>query len=132
MHFFSLIFREVLTTPQSWQYAVLLNKFSSSSEVENELRLKGYRLLFPETSSFFRQSFKCYVTSTPGKFPAQKHRTGRLKDYYLLNAASILAVLAVNPESGEKVLDMCAAPGGKSIAMLQYAWPGNPLHSSTN
>ncbi|XP_066477376.1 tRNA (cytosine(34)-C(5))-methyltransferase, mitochondrial [Tiliqua scincoides] len=116
--------REVLTTPHSWQYAVLLNKFSFSSEVENELRLKGYRLLFPETSPCFRQSLKCYIMSAPGRFPAQKHRAGKLKDYYLLNAASILAVLALDPESGEKVLDMCAAPGGKSIAVLQYARPG--------
>lgn len=127
--FSPLISREVLMTPHSWQYAVLLNKFSFSSEVENELRLKGYRLLFPETSPCFRPSLKCYITSASGRFPAQKHRAGKLKDYYLLNAASVLAVLALGVESGEKVLDMCAAPGGKSIAMLQYAWPGNPLHS---
>ncbi|XP_053167846.1 tRNA (cytosine(34)-C(5))-methyltransferase, mitochondrial isoform X2 [Hemicordylus capensis] len=70
--------REVLTTPHFWQYAVLLNKFNFSSEVENELHLKGYRLLFPETTSCFRQSLKCYITSTPGRFPAQKHRAGLL------------------------------------------------------
>ncbi|XP_077783362.1 tRNA (cytosine(34)-C(5))-methyltransferase, mitochondrial isoform X3 [Podarcis muralis] len=115
---------QVLSTPQCWQYAVLLNKFNFSSEVENDLRLKGYRLIFPETSSCFRQSLKCYISSSPGRFPAQKHRAGKLKEYYLLNAASVLAVLALEVENGEKVLDMCAAPGGKSIATLQYAWPG--------
>ncbi|XP_060090492.1 tRNA (cytosine(34)-C(5))-methyltransferase, mitochondrial isoform X1 [Heteronotia binoei] len=116
--------RRVITEPQCWQYAVLLNPFSFSSEVENDLLSKGYRLLFPESSSCFRPSFKCYITSAPGRFPAQKHRAGRLKEYYLLNAASILAVLALGIASGEKVLDMCAAPGGKSIATLQYACPG--------
>ncbi|XP_053167845.1 tRNA (cytosine(34)-C(5))-methyltransferase, mitochondrial isoform X1 [Hemicordylus capensis] len=116
--------REVLTTPHFWQYAVLLNKFNFSSEVENELHLKGYRLLFPETTSCFRQSLKCYITSTPGRFPAQKHRAGKLKEYYLLNAASVLAVLALEVENGEKVLDMCAAPGGKSVATLLCACPG--------
>uniref|UniRef100_A0ACB8FH70 Uncharacterized protein n=1 Tax=Sphaerodactylus townsendi TaxID=933632 RepID=A0ACB8FH70_9SAUR len=58
------------------------------------------------------------------RFPAQKHRAGRLKEYYLLNAASILAVMALDIENEEKVLDMCAAPGGKSIVTLQYACPG--------
>lgn len=119
----------MLTTPGCWQYAVLLNPFNFSSEVEKDLLSKGYRLLFPESSFCFRPSFKCYITSTPGRFPAQKHRTGRLKEYYLLNAASILAVLALNIENGDKVLDMCAAPGGKSIAALQYASPGNALCS---
>ncbi|XP_061473413.1 tRNA (cytosine(34)-C(5))-methyltransferase, mitochondrial-like [Rhineura floridana] len=116
--------RQVLSTPQCWQYAVLLNKFNFSSEVKNDLHLKGYHLLFPETSSCYQQSFKCYISSTPGRFPAQKHRDGKLKEYYLLNAASVLAVLALEVKSGEKVLDMCAAPGGKSIATLQYARPG--------
>nr|XP_028582623.1 tRNA (cytosine(34)-C(5))-methyltransferase, mitochondrial isoform X2 [Podarcis muralis] len=69
---------QVLSTPQCWQYAVLLNKFNFSSEVENDLRLKGYRLIFPETSSCFRQSLKCYISSSPGRFPAQKHRAGLL------------------------------------------------------
>ncbi|KAH0624950.1 hypothetical protein JD844_032901 [Phrynosoma platyrhinos] len=111
--------REVLIAPQCWQYAALLNKFSNSSEVEDNLHLKGYHLLFPETSSF-----KCYIRSIPGRFPAQRHRAGKLKEYYLLNAASLLAVMALEVENGEKVLDMCAAPGGKSIATLQCAWPG--------
>ncbi|XP_025019680.1 tRNA (cytosine(34)-C(5))-methyltransferase, mitochondrial isoform X2 [Python bivittatus] len=115
--------REVLTTPLNWQYAVLLNKFNYSSEMESYLGLKDYRLLFPRTSSSFPQSLKCYISDAPGRFPAQKHRDGQLKEYYLLNAASLLAVLALEVKDGEKVLDMCAAPGGKSVATLQCACP---------
>lgn len=33
---------------------------------------------------------------------------------YIQNAASWLPVLALKPEAGERVLDLCAAPGGKS------------------
>lgn len=36
-------------------------------------------------------------------------------NYYLLDAASILAVEALDPRPGEKVVDLCAAPGGKSL-----------------
>ncbi|MDO4774154.1 MAG: hypothetical protein Q4A37_03465 [Candidatus Saccharibacteria bacterium] len=33
---------------------------------------------------------------------------------YIQNAASWLPVLALDPQPGERILDMCAAPGGKS------------------
>ena len=36
--------------------------------------------------------------------------------FYIQDAASRLAVLAAKPEAGMKVLDACAAPGGKSCA----------------
>nr|CAB3264455.1 5-methylcytosine rRNA methyltransferase NSUN4-like [Phallusia mammillata] len=39
---------------------------------------------------------------------------------YLLDAASVLPVLALGPEEGDDILDMCAAPGGKFITMLQH------------
>uniref|UniRef100_A0A8D0GLI3 NOP2/Sun RNA methyltransferase 3 n=1 Tax=Sphenodon punctatus TaxID=8508 RepID=A0A8D0GLI3_SPHPU len=116
--------REVLSSPQCWQYAVLLNKFNYSSELEKDLHLKGYRRAFQEPLPYLPESLKCYISSTPGRFLAQKHRVGKLKEYYLLNAASLLAVLALEVKDGEKVLDMCAAPGGKSIALLQCACPG--------
>ena len=36
--------------------------------------------------------------------------------FYIQDPASRLAVLALDPRPGEKVLDVCAAPGGKSFA----------------
>jgi 16S rRNA C967 or C1407 C5-methylase (RsmB/RsmF family) len=36
-------------------------------------------------------------------------------NYYLMDAASILAVEALNIEAGNRVVDLCAAPGGKSL-----------------
>ena len=41
-----------------------------------------------------------------------------------MDAASLLPVLALDLTPKCSVLDMCAAPGGKSIAMLQTLLPG--------
>ncbi len=40
---------------------------------------------------------------------------------YIQNAASWLPVLALNPQRGESILDMCAAPGGKTSHIAQLA-----------
>lgn len=42
-----------------------------------------------------------------------------VKTHYLLDLGSLLCVEALGVEPGNKVLDMCAAPGGKSLAILQ-------------
>ncbi|NWV00067.1 NSUN3 protein, partial [Upupa epops] len=119
--------RAVLTYPLCWQHAILLNKFSQTTQLENTLRVRGYHPAFQETLPSLPASLKCFISRAPGRFPAQKHQAGRLKDYYLLNAASLLPVLALEVKDGEDVLDLCAAPGGKSVAMLQCAYPGH-LH----
>ena len=40
-------------------------------------------------------------------------------DYYCMDLASLLPVLSLDIQRGQSVLDMCAAPGGKTLAMLQ-------------
>ena len=47
-----------------------------------------------------------------------------LSAYYLFDAASVLPVLALDLEPEDHVLDLCAAPGGKSLAILQTMLPG--------
>lgn len=39
--------------------------------------------------------------------------------YYLMDAASVLPCLVLNVKEGHNVLDLCAAPGGKTLALLQ-------------
>ncbi|NXC15343.1 NSUN3 protein, partial [Corythaeola cristata] len=116
--------RDVLAYPLCWQYAILLNKFSQSAELEDTLSVRGYHPAFQGPLPYLPASLKCYIRRTPGRFPAQKHQAGKLKEYYLLNAASLLPVLALEVKAGENVLDLCAAPGGKSVAILQCASPG--------
>ena len=38
--------------------------------------------------------------------------------YYMMDLASLIPVLALDVEPSDAVLDMCAAPGGKSLAIL--------------
>ncbi|NXK86146.1 NSUN3 protein, partial [Formicarius rufipectus] len=120
--------RDVLTSPPCWQHALLLNRFSQCLELERSLKDQGYQPAFQGAfPPSFPAALKCYTRRSPGRFPAQKHRAGQLKDYYLLNAASLLPVLALGVKDGEEVLDLCAAPGGKAVAVLQCANPGR-LH----
>ncbi|NXG09396.1 NSUN3 protein, partial [Sakesphorus luctuosus] len=116
--------RDVLTSPLCWQHALLLNRFSQSPDLERSLSEQGYHPAFPGPLPYLPAGLKCYLRRSPGRFPAQKHQAGRLKDYYLLNAASLLPVLALEVGDGEAVLDLCAAPGGKAVAILQCACPG--------
>lgn len=39
-------------------------------------------------------------------------------DYYLMDGASVLPVLALDVKSGEDVGDLCASPGGKTLSIL--------------
>ena len=58
---------------------------------------------------------KIYSSSVPvGATP--EYLTGQ---YMLQSASSFLPVLALNPQPGEKILDMCAAPGGKTTYIGQ-------------
>lgn len=43
--------------------------------------------------------------------------------HFLMDGASILPPLCLNIKPGERVLDACAAPGGKSLLMLQTLYP---------
>lgn len=44
-------------------------------------------------------------------------------DYYVLDGASVLPVLSLDLQPGDTLLDMCAAPGGKTLTALQTLKP---------
>ncbi|KAK5172970.1 uncharacterized protein LTR77_003092 [Saxophila tyrrhenica] len=59
----------------------------------------------------------------------------RLMTHWNLDAASALVAHLLDVKPGDNVLDLCAAPGGKSVALLQSMWPqlhaDKPLTTTT-
>lgn len=167
--------RPVLLDPGSWQYGVMLNRFTAVLDVTQTLKTQGffsvqlqtatsslpydkpptqpclkwpegngptstaecitkglsdYSNLQSDSGSHCLQSelsqsplLQCYIHPYPLRFPRQAHRPSCLKQYYLLNAASLLPVLALQVKNGETILDLCSAPGGKAIAIMQSCNP---------
>lgn len=63
---------------------------------------------------------KCYVAPNPGLRIPPSPQKNNLLYYYTMDVASLFPVLALQPDPDDAVLDMCAAPGGKAFAILQF------------
>ncbi|XP_063795571.1 5-methylcytosine rRNA methyltransferase NSUN4 [Pseudophryne corroboree] len=59
-----------------------------------------------------------YPRGDISRFPPARSDIFGLLEYYLMDAASLLPVLALNVQPEHCVLDLCAAPGGKTLALL--------------
>jgi len=62
--------------------------------------------------------------------PFRVEYTEGLSAPYTLDAASVYAALSLAPEGGSKALDMCAAPGGKSLVIASLLGEGGSLVSN--
>ncbi|KAJ8027456.1 5-methylcytosine rRNA methyltransferase NSUN4 [Holothuria leucospilota] len=79
---------------------------------------------FPITISPF---LKCFIFPH-GNFqqlpPSRLESSSGLLYYYTMDASSLLPVMALDIQPNESVLDMCAAPGGKALALLSVLTEG--------
>ncbi|KAM6343285.1 5-cytosine rRNA methyltransferase NSUN4 isoform 2-T2 [Alca torda] len=75
----------------------------------------------PPLCASIRSNIRCYTFPRGDitRFRPARPDTLGLLDYYLMDAASLLPVLALNVQPDDFVLDLCAAPGGKTLALLQ-------------
>lgn len=71
-------------------------------------------LNFPEHLNIYTYS-KSDVTSFP---QPQVSQTGVL-NYFILDGGSVLPILALDLQKGDFLLDMCGAPGGKTVIAMQ-------------
>ncbi len=59
--------------------------------------------------------------------PATVRLEAGLRQPYFLDMASVIAAAALAVQPGERVLDLCAAPGGKSLVLALAAGPSGSL-----
>ncbi|KAG2177316.1 hypothetical protein INT43_007973 [Umbelopsis isabellina] len=116
------------------RYSALINRFADASRlpevlqsVQGDLERVDY-LSVPCLT--VKPSMSKDKKKEPLPFPAPSRDLNNLTNYYLLDAASILATEALDIEPGHVVLDMCSAPGGKSVALCQRLFTGGDKQTS--
>ncbi|CAH2043318.1 unnamed protein product, partial [Iphiclides podalirius] len=80
----------------------------------------------PETEFTFPEHLKVYtyeMDSEWSMFPAPKRSKTGVFNYYPMDCSSVLAVLSLCLTAGDRVLDLCSAPGGKALVALQTLLP---------
>ncbi|XP_055386297.1 5-methylcytosine rRNA methyltransferase NSUN4 [Condylostylus longicornis] len=91
--------------------------YSTNSDFPLEIQMEN-EINFPETLSLYT-----YEKGNCSTFiPPYNCETGVLS-HFLMDGSSILPPLVLDIKHGDKVLDACAAPGGKSLLMLQTLYP---------
>lgn len=99
----------------------LLNKYAEGIEGLEGLELVSVEmggvtcLIFASSADTSDQGVK----DEKKLFPKPARDMNSLCYYYLLDMASVLPTIALQIEPHHRVLDVCAAPGGKTVAMAQ-------------
>ncbi|TRZ00838.1 hypothetical protein DNTS_028149 [Danionella cerebrum] len=131
------------------KYGAVINNFSSAAGLISDLEAQGCKdfLTIECSKTDFHKSSQdptrpleecaeveqihLQQSITPGikclvfpkgdisRFKPARPDINRVLGYYLLDAASVLPALALDVQLGHSVLDLCAAPGGKMLVLLQ-------------
>nr|CAI5858864.1 unnamed protein product [Callosobruchus analis] len=99
--------------PESTHYKLYDQQTHFAVKIEKE-----YDMPFPDHLNIY-----CYERDNKSDFEAPKRGQTEVFNYYLMDGGSILPVLALELKPGNKLLDMCSAPGGKSLLALQTFFP---------
>lgn len=79
---------------------------------------KEYDFNFPENLNIY-----CYEEDNFNAFESPRKGSTDVLNYYLMDGGSILPILALDLKPGCSMLDMCAAPGGKTYLAIQTLYP---------
>lgn len=107
---------------QETRHCCMLNKFSFAGDTEKAIAK------LQDCESLPYLSIPCFSGS--GRHPPPERDIHNLSIYYLLDAASVLVTEALDVSPNDHVLDLCAAPGGKSLAILQRLSTNGQLTSN--
>lgn len=83
-------------------------------DVIDSLKLQGFEI----TDGPIAPSYICHQGSSQVRLSETKEfNTGEI---YMQNIESMLPVQVIAPKNGEKILDLCAAPGSKTTQILDF------------
>lgn len=110
---------KIYNIPSSFAQQLLSITFSTTFRI-NSLRKKTTNVLseLQKEGYLFDKLDWCpnaYILRSKTKFELSESRFFIDGDLYIQNASSLIPPLIISPKEGEKILDMCAAPGGKAI-----------------
>lgn len=99
-------------------YAALLKSESQVARRNNLSEVADVKS--KKWSSFPQKEFlnECYWLSEGQSVPPERN-ADELLDIYIMDPASVMVAKALDVQSGDRVLDMCAAPGGKSLILIE-------------
>jgi 16S rRNA C967 or C1407 C5-methylase (RsmB/RsmF family) len=120
-----------LTAPT--RYAALANRFAVADlnkVFSQEQAERVQSISFPADADTSNPkpllSYQWDASEAEATFPQpQLDSSSGLMTHWNLDAASLLVVMILDVKQGDKVFDMCAAPGGKSVALSQCLRPAN-------
>ncbi|KAL1874812.1 hypothetical protein Daus18300_003353 [Diaporthe australafricana] len=70
-----------------------------------------------------KQQHNPFLFPPPKAVPTSSNSGKELQSHWNLDAASALCAHMLNVQPDDRVLDLCAAPGGKSVALAQLIFP---------
>ena len=96
------------------EYTEFINSFEEDEERHHALRINPLKVkesldICRESVPWEENGYYYSTEQTPGKHPY--HEAGL---YYIQEPSAMAPVHFLDPKPGDKVLDLCAAPGGKS------------------
>lgn len=109
-------------------YACLLNAFAVAQDVlealdiSKDMELNGHQWighLTPALKCFGNRALVPGINQRHDCFPRPYQDRNHIYTHYLLDPSSLFPVEALGVKPGHRVLDLCAAPGGKSVAICQ-------------
>lgn len=102
---------DFMTETQHYQYYSSTVDFPLKIEPDTEFK-------FPPALDLYT-----YVEGDVSRFNRPRRGVTGTFSHFLLDGASILPALMLNVQPGDRVFDACAAPGGKSLILLQSMLP---------